>query len=310
VSAADARALGPAGRGGLAVGWRAKLAAYVGLTKPRIIELLLVTTVPAMVLAERGLPSPWLVLTVLFGGTLAAGGANTINCVIDRDIDVKMNRTHRRPLPLGSVTPESALRFGIALEIIAFIWLWATTNLLAATLAVSATAFYVFVYTMWLKRTTAQNIVIGGAAGAVPVLVGWAAVTGKVGLPAWVMFTIVFMWTPPHFWALALKYKDEYAAAGVPMLPVTAGPKAAARQILAYSVVLVGVTLTLCPAAKMGPVYLVAAIVLGARFLQCAGQLNRDGSPKAALRLFTYSITYLGLLFAAIAVDAVVQQRF
>ena len=222
--------------------WRSRVRAYVGLTKPRIIELLLVTTVPAMVLADKGVPSPWLVLTVLFGGTLAAGGANTINCVCDRDIDEKMKRTHGRPLPLGLVTPESALRFGIGLEIFAFIWLWATTNLLAATLAVSATAFYVFVYTMWLKRTTAQNIVIGGAAGAVPVLVG--------------------------------------------------------------------VTLTLCPAAQMGPVYLVAALVLGARFLQCANQLNRDGSTKAALRLFSYSITYLGLLFAAIAVDAVVQQRF
>ncbi len=215
---------------------------------------------------------------MLFGGTLAAAGANTINCVCDRDIDEKMKRTHGRPLPLGLVTPEQALRFGIGLEIFAFVWLWATTNLLAATLAVSATAFYVFVYTMWLKRTTAQNIVIGGAAGAVPVLVGWAAVTGKVGLPAWVMFTIIFMWTPPHFWALAMKYKDDYAAAGVPMLPVTAGPKAAARQILAYSVVLVGVTLTLCPAAQMGPVYLVAAVVLGARFLQCR-QPAQPGPP-------------------------------
>src|SRR5207302_7293279 len=156
-------------------------------------------------------------------------------------------------------------------------------TLLAATLAVSATAFYIFICTMWLRRTTAQNIVIGGAAGAVPVLLGWAAVTGRVGLPAWVMFTIIFMWTPPHFWALAMKYRDDYAAAGVPMLPVVAGPKAAARQILAYSVVLVGVTLTLCPAAKMGPVYLVAAIVLGARFLRCAHQLSRDNSAKAAL---------------------------
>jgi len=309
VSAADAGALGPAAHAGGRAGWRSRVGAYVGLTKPRIIELLLVTTVPAMVLADRGVPSPWLVLTVLFGGTLAAAGANTINCVCDRDIDEKMKRTHGRPLPLGLVTPEQALRFGIGLEIFAFVWLWATTNLLAATLAVSATAFYIFIYTMWLKRTTAQNIVIGGAAGAVPVLVGWAAVTGRVGLPAWVMFTIIFMWTPPHFWALALKYRDDYAAAGVPMLPVVAGPKAAARQILAYSVVLVGVTLTLCPAAQMGPVYLVAALVLGARFLQCAGQLNRDGSAKAALRLFSFSITYLGLLFAAIAVDAVVKHR-
>jgi protoheme IX farnesyltransferase len=290
--------------------WRSRVRVYVGLTKPRIIELLLVTTVPAMVLADRGLPSPWLVLRVLAGGTLAAAGANTINCVLDRDIDEKMRRTHRRPLPSGSVSPTAALRFGIILEVIAFVWLWAMVNLLAAVLSVSATAFYVFVYTMWLKRTTTQNIVIGGAAGAVPVLVGWAAVTGRVGLPAWVMFAIVFMWTPPHFWALAMRYRDDYAAAGVPMLPVVAGPKAAARQILAYSVVLVGVTLTLCPAAKMGPVYLVAALVLGARFLRCAQQLSRDNSPKAAMRLFSFSISYLGLLFAAIAVDAIVQRGF
>jgi protoheme IX farnesyltransferase len=292
----------------IAAHWRARVQAYVGLTKPRIIELLLVTTVPAMVLADRGFPSPWLVLAVLAGGTMAAGGANTINCVLDRDIDEKMRRTHRRPLPAGSVTPRAALRFGIALEVLAFAWLWASVNLLAAALSVGATAFYVFVYTMWLKRTTTQNIVIGGAAGAVPVLVGWAAVTGRIGLPAWVMFAIVFMWTPPHFWALAMKYRDDYAAAGVPMLPVVAGPKAAARQILAYSVVLVGVTLTLCPAAKMGPVYLVAAIVLGARFLSCAHQLSRDNSARAALRLFSFSITYLGLLFMAIAVDAVIQR--
>jgi len=293
-----------------AVTWRSRAAAYFWLTKPRIIELLLVTTVPAMVLADRGLPSPWLVLAVLVGGTLAAGGANTLNCVVDRDIDEKMHRTHGRPLPMGSVTPEAALRFGIALEVIAFVWLWATANLLAAVLAVSATAFYVFVYTMWLKRTTVQNIVIGGAAGAVPVLVGWAAVTGRVGLPAWVMFAIIFMWTPPHFWALAMKYREDYARAGVPMLPVVAGPKAAARQILAYSVVLVAVTLTLCPAAKMGPVYLVAALVLGARFLRCAQLLSRDNSPKAAMRLFSYSISYLGLLFAAIALDAILLSGF
>jgi heme o synthase len=199
--------------------WKERLAAYVGLTKPRIIELLLVTTVPAMVLAEKGIPSTWLMLVTLVGGTLAAGGANTINCVIDRDIDEQMQRTHRRPLPKGSVTPANALRFGIALEVFAFLLLWGTVNLLAAILAVSATAFYVFVYTMWLKRSTTQNIVIGGAAGAVPVLVGWAAVTGRVGLPAWIMFAIIFFWTPPHFWALAMRYRDDYAKAGVPMLP-------------------------------------------------------------------------------------------
>jgi protoheme IX farnesyltransferase len=286
---------------------RPVLRAYLALTKPRIIELLLVTTVPAMVLAAQGFPSPGLVAAVLLGGTLAAGGANTINCVLDRDIDEKMHRTDQRPLPMGAMSPAAALRFGLLLEVVAFVWLWATVNLLAASLAVGATVFYVFVYTMWLKRSTTQNIVIGGAAGAVPVLVGWAAVTGRVGLPAWVMFAIVFMWTPPHFWALAMRYRDDYAAAGVPMLPVVAGPKAAGRQILAYSVVLVAVTLTLCPAAQMGPVYLVAALVLGARFMVFAHRLSRDATPRAALRLFSYSIVYLGLLFTAIAADTVLR---
>jgi protoheme IX farnesyltransferase len=286
--------------------WLTRLGVYVGLTKPRIIELLLVTTVPAMVLAEGGWPSGWLVLATLLGGTLAAGGANTINCVIDRDIDQQMDRTHRRPLPRGQVTAANALRFGVALEVVAFLWLWATVNPLSAFLAVSATAFYVFVYTLWLKRATTQNIVIGGAAGAVPVLVGWSAVTGEVALPAWIMFAIIFVWTPPHFWALAMRYRDDYAKAGVPMLPVVAGPQAAATQILAYSVVLVAVTLTLCPAAQMGPVYLVSALVLGARFLRCAHVLRRDNSPVSAIKLFSYSIQYLGLLFAAIAVDTLI----
>jgi protoheme IX farnesyltransferase len=304
MTAAEASALAPAITPP-AVRWRERARVYVALTKPRIIELLLVTTVPAMVLAEGGLPSLWLVLAVLAGGTLAAGGANTINCVVDRDIDEKMTRTHNRPLPTGAVSPEAALRFGIALEVVAFAWLWSTVNLLAALLAVGATGFYIFVYTLWLKRSTTQNIVIGGAAGAVPVLVGWAAVTGRVGLPAWVMFAIVFTWTPPHFWALAMRYHDDYAAAGVPMLPVVAGPKAAARQILAYSVVLVAVTLMLCPAAQMGPVYFIAAVVLGARFLRCAHLLRRDNSSRAAIRLFSYSISYLGLLFAAIALDTI-----
>ncbi len=277
--------------------------AYVALTKPRIIELLLVTTVPAMVLAERGLPSLWLILAVLFGGTLAAGGANTLNCYIDRDIDDLMKRTHDRPLPAGTIAPVNALAFGITLEVVAFAWLWSTANLLSAVLAVSATLFYVFVYTLWLKRSTTQNIVIGGAAGAAPVLVGWAAVTGEVGLPAWIMFAIIFVWTPPHFWALAVRHRDDYAAAGVPMLPVVKGIPATARQIVAYSFVLVAVTLWLYPAAAMGVPYLASAVVLGALFIHHAIRLLRD--PTTAARLFTYSITYLGLLFAAIAVDAI-----
>lgn len=283
---------------------RQRIGSYVGLTKPRIIELLLVTTVPAMVLAERGVPSIWLILAVLFGGTLAAGGANTINCYIDRDIDEKMERTHHRPLPAGEITPANALRFGIALEIVAFAWLWFTANPLSAILAVSATLFYVFVYTLWLKRTTTQNIVIGGAAGAVPVLVGWAAVTGEVGLPAWIMFAIIFVWTPPHFWALAVRYRDDYTTAGVPMMPVVKGVAATARQSFIYTLILVAVTLWLYPAASMGFVYLAAAVILGGMFIRHAVLLMRD--PAAATRMFTYSIAYLGLLFAAIATDTLI----
>lgn len=283
---------------------RQRVGSYVGLTKPRIIELLLVTTIPAMVLAERGLPSVWLILAVLVGGTLAAGGANTINCYVDRDIDQKMERTHNRPLPAGEITPANALRFGITLEIISFSWLWYTANLLSAVLAVSATLFYVFVYTLWLKRTTTQNIVIGGAAGAVPVLVGWAAVTNEVGLPAWIMFAIIFVWTPPHFWALAVRYRDDYTAAGVPMMPVVKGVATTARQSLVYTVILVAVTLWLFPAASMGLVYLTSALVLGGLFIRHAVLLVRD--PATATRMFSYSIIYLGLLFAAIATDTLI----
>jgi len=282
----------------------ARLRAFVLLTKPRIIELLLVTTVPAMILARRGLPSLWLMAAVLVGGTLAAGGANTINCYVDRDIDEKMHRTHGRPLPMGAVSPGAALVFGIVLEVVAFALLWSTANLLAAALAVSATVFYVFVYTMWLKRTTTQNIVIGGAAGAVPVLVGWAAVTGSLSWPAWVLFAVIFAWTPPHFWALAVKYRDDYAAAGVPMLPVVAGMNETTRQILIYSVITVAVTLALWPVAGMGPFYVLAAVALGALLLQRALRLRRRPTPEEAMRLFTFSISYLGLLFAAVAVDA------
>ncbi len=283
--------------------WRSRVRAYVGLTKPRIIELLLVTTVPAMVLADKGVPSPWLVLTVLFGGTLAAAGANTINCVCDRDIDEKMKRTHGRPLPLGLVTPEHALRFGIALEIFAFIWLWATTNLLAATLAVGATAFYVFIYTMWLKRSTPQNIVIGGAAGAVPPLVAWAAVTGGLtGTPLY-LFAIVFFWTPPHFWSLSLLMKDEYARAGVPMLPVVRGEAETRRQILLYAILLWAVTQLPFCAGGLGAVYLVSSLVLGGLFIAGALVLYRRADRRSALRLYLFSLAYLALLFGAMVLD-------
>ena len=282
------------------------LRAYVGLTKPRIIELLLVTTVPTMVIAQRGIPPLWLVLATLIGGTLAAGSANAINNFVDRDIDELMARTSSRPLPRHSVTPAAALRFGIILGIVSFVWLIATVNTLSAVLAVAAILFYVFVYTMGLKRRSPQNIVIGGAAGCVPVLVGWAAVTGEVGLPALLLFAIVFAWTPPHFWALALKYSDDYARAGVPMLPVVHGVAETARQILLYSVLLVCVTLMFGPVGRMGMLYLVAAVGLGGLFISKAWKLLRDPSEQAAMRLFRYSITYLGLLFTAMAVDAVI----
>ncbi len=279
--------------------------AYIALTKPRIIELLLVTTVPTMVLAAGGIPSPWLMIAVVMGGTLAAGGANAINMYVDRDIDDVMRRTRHRPLPQHAVQPRAALLFGIGLSVVAFAWLTLTVNLLSALLALSATAFYVFVYTLWLKRSTPHNIVIGGAAGCVPVLVAWAAVTGEVGLPALVLFAIVFYWTPPHFWALALRYRGDYAAANVPMLPVVRGEAETARQIVLYTVALVGVSLLLLPAAGMGWIYLVAAVVLGGFFLWGAVRLRADAADgRAAIRLFRYSISYLTLLFAAVAVDA------
>ncbi|MEO6295337.1 MAG: heme o synthase [Candidatus Limnocylindria bacterium] len=286
----------------------ATMRAYVALTKPRIIELLLVTTVPTMVLAAGGIPSLWLMAAVVIGGTLAAGGANAINMYVDRDIDDLMRRTRHRPLPRHAISPRSALIFGIALSVLAFVFLVITVNLLSAMLATSAIAFYVFVYTMWLKRTTPQNIVIGGAAGCVPVLVAWAAVTGEVGLPALVLFAIVFYWTPPHFWALALRYRGDYAAANVPMLPVVRGEAETARQIVLYTVALIAVSLLLLPAAGMGWIYLVAAVVLGAFFLRSALRLRADAANgRAAISLFRYSISYLTLLFAAVAADALLR---
>jgi protoheme IX farnesyltransferase len=281
------------------------LRAYVGLTKPRIIELLLVTTVPTMVIAQRGIPDLGLVLATLVGGTLAAAGANTINSWADRDIDRLMHRTARRPLPRHRVAPAAALRFGVVLGVVSFAWLALAVNLLSAVLAAAALLFYVFVYTLGLKRRTPQNVVIGGAAGCVPVLVGWAAVTGEVGLPALVLFAIIFTWTPPHTWALAYKYREDYARAGVPMLPVVAGAREAAYQILLYSILLVATTLLFGPVGGMGAVYLAAALLLGGIFIGHAVRLVRQASEQAAMRLFRYSITYLGLLFAAMAVDAV-----
>jgi protoheme IX farnesyltransferase len=281
------------------------LRAYVALTKPRIIELLLVTTVPAMMLAERGFPSPWLVFATLFGGTMAAGSANALNCVADADIDAVMKRTRSRPLPKHSVPRRNALVFGIVLGVASFAWLWPTTNLLAASMAVGAILFYVFVYTMILKRRTSQNIVWGGAAGCMPVVIGWSAVTGSVSWPAIVMFGVIFFWTPPHFWALAMKFRDDYAKAGVPMLPVVTTADRVVRQIVVYSWVMVLWTLLLVPAT--GWVYTGFALITGAWFLIVAHRLYaavRRGEPGKPMRLFHMSNTYLMLVFVALAIDS------
>jgi protoheme IX farnesyltransferase len=288
-------------------GARQSATAYFLLTKPRIIELLLVTTVPTMFIAARGVPSPWLMAATLFGGALSAASANVLNCYLDRDIDALMRRTARRPLPAHRVDPADALRFGLVLGVAGFVWLWTLVNLLSAVLATAAILFYVFVYTIGLKRRSTQNIVIGGAAGAVPVLVGWSAVTGRVDLPALVLFAIIFYWTPPHFWALSLRFKDDYAAAGVPMLPVVRGARETSTQILYYTVLLVAVTLLLYPAGRMGAVYLAAAVALGGAFIWRALELRRDLTGRRAIRLFSFSNTYLALLFGAMALDAVVR---
>jgi len=280
--------------------------AYLRLTKPRVIELLLVTAVPPMVLAHRGVPSVWLVLAVVIGGALAAGGANTINCWIERDRDQLMRRTHDRPLPQGEIVPSHALTFGIALNVIAFVVLATTANLLAASLTLAATLFYVFVYTLWLKPRTTQNIVIGGAAGAVPVLVGWAAVRNDLDWPAWLLFAVVFFWTPAHFWALAMKYRDDYEAAGIPMLPVVRGIEVTTRQIAAYAMVTVALTFALTLTGDVGRFYAGAVLVLGALFVTRALALMRDPTPQRAIRFFGWSNVYLMLVFVAVAVDALV----
>ncbi|MXW89740.1 MAG: protoheme IX farnesyltransferase, partial [Acidimicrobiaceae bacterium] len=234
---------------------RTRAAAFVALTKPRIVELLLVTTVPSMVLAERGLPSLWLIGATVVGGSMAAGGANALNMYVDRDIDRLMHRTRNRPLVTGAVRPTEAIVFAVALTAGSFVWLWAFVNLLSAALAAAAALFYVFVYSLWLKRTSIRNIVIGGAAGAVPTLVGWTAVTGSLDWPPVVLFAVIFYWTPPHFWALAIRYRSDYEAADVPMLPAVAGLRATARRIVAYTVVLWALTLLLVPVASMGVLY-------------------------------------------------------
>jgi protoheme IX farnesyltransferase len=285
----------------------AKVAAYVALTKPRIIELLLVTTVPTMVVAERGLPSWWLIVATVVGGTFAAGGANAINMVVDRDIDAVMERTKDRPLVTGAISPRAALIFAIGLEAVAFVWLWQLVNLVSAVLALAACLFYVFVYTLWLKRTSTQNIVIGGAAGAVPVLIGWSSVTGTVSWSAVVLFGVIFFWTPPHFWALAIKYKDDYGRAGVPMLPSVADHRTTTLKMLVYAVVVWVLTLLLGWTAALGPLYWIVAVVLGAVFVGMCVEVRRTESPARAIRLFTFSITYVTVLFGAMAADVLVR---
>jgi heme o synthase len=279
---------------------------YLSLAKPRIISLLLITALGGMMMAERGWPSTGLVVLTLAGGALAAAGAGAINCWIDRDLDGAMLRTRRRPLPDGRIAPNHALLFGIALGLAAFILLAFWVNVLAATLAISGLLFYVFVYTLWLKRWTVQNIVIGGAAGAVPPVVGWAAVTHRVDLTAIYLFAVIFLWTPPHFWALALRLKGDYARAQVPMLPVVRGEDAARRQILVYTVILVGVTLAVVVTGALGLLYLGGAVVLGGAFIALAVVNLRSHRQRWSRLLFDYSIAYLGLLFAVMVADRMV----
>ena len=286
---------------------RTRIGGFVALTKPRIIELLLITTVPTMVLAEKGWPSWGLLAVTLVGGTLAAGGANAINMVVDRDIDRLMPRTQGRPLVTGLVGPREAMVFAIVLEVLAFAVLWKWANLLSAVLALSAMLFYVFVYTLWLKRTSTQNIVIGGAAGAVPVLVGWAAVRNDVAWAPVVLFVVMFLWTPPHFWALAIRYADDYRAASVPMLPAVSTLEVTVRKMVLYTAVMVAGTLVLWPVASLGPVYGISAVVLGALFLWGTVDLGRNPTPQRSMRVFGYSITYVTLLFTAMTVDVLVR---
>ncbi|HWD96137.1 MAG TPA: heme o synthase [Acidimicrobiales bacterium] len=290
------------------------LRGYLALTKPRIIELLLVTTVPTMIVAANGFPGLWLIVATLVGGTLAAGGANAFNMVIDRDIDALMERTKRRPLVTGVMSARRATLFAFGLEVVAFATLAVWVNQLSAWLAISATAFYVVVYTMVLKRRSKQNIVIGGAAGAVPVLVGWAAVTNSLGWTPVLLFLVIFIWTPPHFWALAVRYRDDYQAANVPMMPVVASLRRTTLEILIYSVLLWALTLLIGPSAHLGWVYAISSTVLGGMFTWSALRLYQHArTDKAdvaeAMRLFHFSITYLSALFVLMAVDVLVRHH-
>lgn len=276
---------------------------YVAITKPRIVLLLLATTVPAMVVAAGGWPSTWLVVATLIGGATSAAGANAVNCWYDRDIDAVMSRTRSRPMATAEIAPWHGLAFGVTLGTAAFVFLWVTTNLLAASLAALAFLFYVFVYTIWLKRRSSQNIVVGGAAGAFPPMVGWAAVSGELAWAPLIMFAIVFVWTPPHFWALALRLADDYRDAGVPMLPVEAGVPATHRQILLYSLVLVPVTLLLPLTGEVGWLYTAAAAFGGLWFVALAFRLWRSPEAISPVRIYTFSLGYLAAIFLAMALD-------
>ncbi len=288
---------------------RSPVSAYVALTKPRIIELLLVTTVPVMFLAERGVPSLWLVLATLVGGSLSAGAANTFNSVYDRDIDALMHRTSSRPMVTGEISARNGLLFGAFLTVVSTVWFALVVNVLSAVLSLVAIALYAVGYTVVLKRRTSQNIVWGGIAGCMPTLIGWSAVTGTVGWEAVVLFLVIFFWTPPHYWPLSMAFRDDYSAAGVPMLPVEQGPVAVGRQIVLYSWVMVATSLVLVPVGTMGWVYTATAVLAGVVFVAEAHRLLRaahrgvTGPALKPMRLFHYSITYVTVVFLAVAVD-------
>ena len=294
-------------------GFIGKLKAYFALTKPRVIELLLIATVPTMILAAGGMPSLWLILATLFGGALSAGSANAFNCYIDADIDKVMGRTKNRPLVTGELTHREALVFAWSLGVISTLWFGLLINWLSALLSLAAILFYVFVYTLGLKRRTPQNIVWGGAAGAMPALIGWSAVTNEVSAAAWVLFLIVFLWTPPHYWPLSMKYLEDYREAGVPMLPVVAKNEIVGRQIILYAWGYFASTLLLIPVASMGWIYSVIAIASGVWFVAESQRLYREAKtsiPKNPMKLFHLSITHLTLLFLAIAIDPLIHLSF
>ncbi|MFK5635397.1 MULTISPECIES: heme o synthase [unclassified Ornithinimicrobium] len=306
---ADVRDGGAVPLQGAARGRRQVLRDYVALTKPRIIELLLVTTFPVMFLAERGIPPVWLIAATLVGGTLAAASANVLNCFLDRDIDAQMHRTSNRPLVTGVISPRNAVIFGVVLGVASVLWLGLLVNWFSAWLGLGAIALYVVFYTLILKRRTSQNIVWGGVAGCMPVLIGWSAVTDSLSWSAVILFLVVFFWTPPHYWPLSMRFRDDYAAAGVPMLPVVAEDVAVGRQIVIYAWVTVATSLALVPVAPMGWVYTVVAVVAGVLFVVEAHRLHGrarrgvSGPALGAMRLFHYSISYLTLLFLGVAVD-------